>query len=84
MERSLRGVLLTGLLNLLSCITQDYQPRAGTTRKGLGSPMLISKKIPYRHTHKQSGGGKPPIQLPLPRRLSLCLVDKKLTCASPK
>ena len=33
---------LTGLLNLLSYRTQDYQPRDGTTHNGLGPPPSIT------------------------------------------
>ena len=32
------GVMLTGLLCLLSHRTQDHQPRDGTTHSGLGPP----------------------------------------------
>jgi hypothetical protein len=35
------GLLLTGLLSLLSYRTQDHQPRDDTTHNRLGSPPLI-------------------------------------------
>jgi hypothetical protein len=35
---AMKGVLLTGLLRLLSYRTQDHQPRVGTTCHGLGPP----------------------------------------------
>jgi hypothetical protein len=46
MQRPWRGsaywLAFPGLLSLLSCRTQDYPPKDGTTRKGLGPPSLIT------------------------------------------
>jgi hypothetical protein len=41
------GMLLTGLLSLLSYRTQDYQPRDGTTHNEPSYPWLLIEKIPY-------------------------------------
>jgi hypothetical protein len=35
------------LPSLLSCRTQDHQPRDGTAHSGLGPPPSITKKMPY-------------------------------------
>jgi hypothetical protein len=58
MQRLQRGaaywLLRHGLLNLLSSKTQDYQPRNGTTHKGLGPPQQsLIKKTPHRHIYIQ-------------------------------
>jgi hypothetical protein len=46
--RSHGRVLLSGLLNLLSYRTQNYQPKNGTTHNELGPPPSITiKKLPY-------------------------------------
>lgn len=48
-----------GLLSLLSCKTQDHQPRVGTTHSGAGHPPHQSsvKKTPDKQARWQSEGG---------------------------
>ena len=54
------GVLLTGLLNMLSYRTQDHQPGDGTSQNGLGPPQLIIEKMPlYTETNRRESGEEP-------------------------
>jgi hypothetical protein len=54
MQRQWRGTAYwlapCGLLCMLSCRTQDHQPRDDTIHHGLGPPPSITKKLPYSET----------------------------------
>lgn len=60
-------MLLTGLLSLLSYVTQDYLPRDGTTHSGLGYPHIIqqSRKCPSDIPTDQSDGDSTSIEIPV-------------------
>lgn len=62
-SRGHRGVLLTGFLFLLSCSTQDRQPRGGTSHSDLGLSGYASHVCPQAKLVEASSH----LRLPLPK-----------------